>query len=74
MEYPEFEPDVDGGPCWGRGLCECLEGVREVACPYSEVDDTDRAVSAGKYGTGTVLIPPFREYLDPYCEPCQDLA
>ena len=25
-----------------------LEGVREVACPYSEVDDTDRAVSAGK--------------------------
>ena len=25
-----------------------LEGVREVACPYSEVDETDRAVSAGK--------------------------
>ena len=40
-----------------------LEGVREVACPYSEVDETDLAVSAGKYGTGTVLIPPFREYL-----------
>ena len=37
--------------------------MREVAWPYSEVDETDRAVSAGKYGTGTVLIPPFREYL-----------
>jgi hypothetical protein len=34
-----------------------------VAWPYSEVDETERAVSAGRYGTGTVLIPPFREYL-----------
>ena len=25
-----------------------LEGVREVAWPYSEVDETDRAVSAGR--------------------------
>ena len=48
------------------GVCDRqtdLEGVREVAWPYSEVDETERAVSAGRYGTGTVLIPPFREYL-----------
>ena len=25
-----------------------LEGVREVAWPYSEVDETERAVSAGR--------------------------
>ena len=28
--------------------CTDLEGVREVAWPYSEVDETDRAVSAGR--------------------------
>jgi len=31
--------------------------------PYSLVELTDRVVSAGRYGTGTVLIPPVREYL-----------
>ena len=33
------------------GVCDRqtdLEGVREVAWPYSEVDETDRAVSAGR--------------------------
>jgi hypothetical protein len=27
------------------------------------VEETERVVSAGRYGTGTVLIPPFSEYL-----------
>ena len=33
------------------GVCDRqtdLEGVREVAWPYSEVDETERAVSAGR--------------------------
>ena len=45
---PELEPEVEGGP-WARGLWEWREGVREVAgWPYSEVEDTERAVSAGR--------------------------
>lgn len=62
-EYPEFDPEVDGGPL---GRCECLELgllVTPPPTPYSDVELTDLAVSAGRYGTGTVFIPPFREYL-----------
>ncbi len=56
---------MEGGP---RGRCECREVGREVTpagppAPYSEVEETERVVSAGRYGTGTVLIPPFSEYL-----------
>ena len=63
---PEVEPDVVGDPLclddrdvldWGLLLTWCLDP------PYSEVELTDRVVSAGKYGTGTVLMPPDKEYL-----------
>ena len=39
--YPDDEVDADFG-------VTDLEGVREVAWPYSEVDETERAVSAGR--------------------------
>ena len=65
---PEVDPDVVGDPL-------CLDDLEVLECgltltlppalsPYSLVELTDLVVSAGRYGTGTVLIPPDREYLE----------
>ena len=54
-QLPELDSDVDGGPAC-RGLWDDLEGVLEEeegtarpwTPPYSEVEETLRAVSAGR--------------------------
>ena len=42
------DDEVDEADFGVYDACTDLEGVREVAWPYSEVDETDRAVSAGR--------------------------
>jgi len=49
FEYPELDPDVEGGPCWGLGRWECLKNWHFLDCQWQFVIHS--IALAGKAGS-----------------------